>query len=103
MSLSAVFPQLRGSHLEQVRSDADSLTFVATATQRTALCPACFSLASHTHSRYQRHIIDLPCAGRVVTVLIHARRFFCRNPHCSRNVLRERLPSLVGHAANSWH
>ena len=39
MSLTALFPQLRGFHLEQVRADADGLTVVATATQRTVLCP----------------------------------------------------------------
>ncbi len=103
MSLTAVFPQLRGFRLEQVRTDPDKLTVVATVTQRTALCPVCFALASHVHSRYQRRIADLPCAGHTVTLLIHARRFFCRNPRCPRRTFRERLPTVAAPRARSSH
>jgi transposase len=101
MSLTALFPQLRGLRIEQVRADADGLAVVATATQRTALCPVCSSLAAHVHSRYQRRIADLPCAGHAMTILIHARRFFCHNPHCPRKTFRERLPTLVPPRARS--
>ncbi len=103
MPLSAVFPQLRGFRLEQIHTDDDGLTVVATSTQRTALCPVCLSLASHVHSRYQRRITDLPCAGHAVTLLIHARRFFCRNPRCPRKTFRERLPTLAVPCARSSH
>jgi transposase len=103
MSLAAVFPQLRGFHLEQVCTDTDELTVVATSTQRTALCPLCCSLASQVHSRYQRRITDLPCAGRTVMLLTHARRFFCRNPHCPRRTFRERLPTVAAPRARSTH
>jgi transposase len=103
MSLAALFPHLRGFHLEQIRTDPDALTVVATATRRAALCPVCCSLASHIHSRYQRRITDLPCAGRIVTLLIQARRFFCRNPRCPRRTFRERLPTLADPRARSSH
>lgn len=103
MSLAVLFPQLRGFHLEQVSTDPRTLTVVATATQRTALCPVCSSLASHVHSRYRRRITDLPCAGRLVTLLVHARRFFCRNPRCPRRTFRERLPTLAVPRARSSH
>jgi transposase len=103
MSLAAVFPQLRGFHLEQVGTAHDTLTVVATATQRTALCPVCCSLASRVHSRSQRRITDLPCAGRIVTLLIQARRFFCGNPRCPRRTFRERLPTLAVPRARSTH
>jgi len=103
MPLTAVFPQLRGFRLEQVCADADDLTVVATSTQRTALCPVCCSLASHVHSRYQRRITDLPAAGHVVTLLIHAHRFFCRNRRCPRRTFRERLPTIAAPRARSSH
>ncbi len=103
MSLAALFPQLRRLHVEQVCSDGDGLTVVATSTQRTALCPVCSSLASHVHSRYRRRITDLPCAGRTVALLVHARRFFCRNPRCPRQTFRERLPTLAAPQARSTH
>lgn len=95
MSLSALFPQLRGLRVEHLCTGADGLTVVATSTQRTSLCPLCQSLASHVHSRYQRRITDLPCAGHAVTVLVHARRFFCRNARCPRKTFRERLSAFV--------
>ncbi len=103
MSLAALFPQLRGFHLEQVCADPDELTVVATAIQQCAFCPVCSSLAPHVHSRYQRRITDLPCGGRMVTLLIHARRFFCRNPRCPRRTFRERLPTLAVPRARSTH
>ena len=67
MLLSAVFPQLRGFRLAQIRTDDDDLTVVATSTQRTALCSVCSSLSSDVHSRSQRRLTDLPCAGHAVT------------------------------------
>ncbi|MDQ2787364.1 MAG: ISL3 family transposase [Chloroflexota bacterium] len=103
MLLSAVFPQLRGFRLEQIRTDDDDLTVVATSTQRTALCSVCSSLSSDVHSRYQRRITDLPCAGHAVTLLVHARRFFCRNPRCPRKTFRECLPILAAPRARSSH
>ncbi len=103
MSITGIFPQLRGFRLEQVRADANGLIVAATSTQRSALCPVCCSLASHIHSRYQRRITDLPSAGHVVTLLIHARRFFCRNPRCPRRTFRERLPTLAAPRARASH
>ncbi len=103
MPITGVFPQLRGFRLAQVRADANGLTVAATSTQRTALCPVCSSLTSHVHSSYQRRITDLPCAGRTVTLLIHARRYFCRNPRCPRRTFRERLPTLAAPRARSTH
>ncbi|MDQ6831786.1 MAG: transposase family protein [Chloroflexota bacterium] len=101
MSLPALFPQLRGLRIEHLCTNADSFTVLATSTQRTALCPVCQSLTSHVHSHYQRRIADLPCAGRAVTLLIHARRFFCRNARCPRKTFRERLSVLVAPRAHA--
>ena len=103
MSLAALFPQLRGFHLEEIRTDPDTLTVVATATRRSALCPMCSALAARVHSRYRRRITDLPCAGRTVTLLVHARRFFCPNPRCPRLTFRERLPSIAALPVRSSH
>jgi transposase len=103
MLLSGRFPQLRGFRFEQSYTDGNGLTVVATATQRTALCSVCSSLSACVHSRYQRRITDLPCAGHAVTLLIHARRFFCRNPRCPRKTFRECLPIFAAPRARSSH
>jgi hypothetical protein len=36
-------------------------------------CPLCQQPASSVHSRYQRRVADLPCGGRALTHVIHAR------------------------------
>src|SRR3954462_12936383 len=103
MSHANLFPQLRGFHREEIRTDPDTLTVVATATGRSALCPVCSSLASRVHSRYQRRITDLPCGGPPVPLLLHARRFFCLDPRCPRRTFRERLPTLAAARVRSTH
>ncbi len=47
------------------------------------------------HSSYERRISDLPCAGQPVRLRLSARKFFCHNPHCSRKIFTERLPTFV--------
>jgi transposase len=103
MLLPVLFSQVRGLRVEHLRADTDGLIVVMTARQPTALCPLCQSLASHVHSRYQRQFLDLPCTGRAVTLLIHARRFFCRNNHCPRKTFRERLAVLAAPRARFSH
>jgi transposase len=46
-------------------------------------------------SSYQRHPRDLPSIGRPIRLLFTVRKFFCRNPDCSRKVFTERLPDFI--------
>jgi hypothetical protein len=46
---------------------------------------------------------DLPCAGRAIALVIHARRFFCPTADCPRKTFRERLPALVAPGARRSH
>jgi hypothetical protein len=32
-----------------------------------------------------RHPRDLPCVGRPIRLVLEVRKFFCRNPGCSRH------------------
>jgi len=99
MDLAIIFPQWRGLRITHADPGADRLALVAHTTARTASCPVCHQPASSVHSRYQRRVADLPCSGRAVTLVIHARRFFCRTPTCPRRTFRERLPALVASGA----
>jgi transposase len=47
------------------------------------------------HSRYERHIADLPWSGVRVTLHLLARRFRCLFTDCPRRIFCERLPFLV--------
>jgi transposase len=41
--------------------------------------------------------------GTPVTLILHVRRFFCRNPRCPRRIFAERLPTLVTAGARRSH
>ncbi len=103
MDLTALFPQWHGLRITRACPQDDHLTLVAHTTARTASCPLCHQPAASIHSRYQRRVTDLPCGGRVVTLIIHARRFFCHTPTCPRCTFRERMPALVAPGARRSH
>jgi hypothetical protein len=47
------------------------------------------------HSRYQRHLTDLPWGPLSVRIRLTVRKFVCRNATCIRRIFTERLPALV--------
>ena len=47
------------------------------------------------HSRYRRHLADLPVAGRPVVVRLTIRRFFCDHVDCSAGTFVELVPGLT--------
>ncbi len=103
MHLTAVFPQFRGLRIERVCTEDTALTLIAATVAQSASCPLCHRRSRRVHSRFRRRVADLPCSGRAVILLIHARRFFCRNPRCTRRTFRERLPALVAPGARRSH
>jgi len=103
MHLSALFPHLRSLQLVRHCATADHLTLVVTPTRRTARCPHCRRVARQVHSRFARRIMDLPCGGRTVALVLQARRFSCRNAACPKRTFRERLPGLVAPRVRGSH
>ena len=47
------------------------------------------------HSRYERHLADLPRQGRPVAIRLRARRFLCPKPACPRRTFAEPLPGVA--------
>jgi Transposase/Helix-turn-helix domain of resolvase/zinc-finger of transposase IS204/IS1001/IS1096/IS1165 len=72
-----------------------SVQLQLTATAPTAACPRCAGSSSSIHSRYQRHLTDLPWGACTVRLQLRVRKFVCRNPHCERRIFTERLPEFV--------
>lgn len=58
-------------------------------------CPGCEQLSSRVHGRYRRTLLDLPIAGRTVTIRLTVRRFRCMNASCSRGTFAEQVPDLT--------
>jgi len=85
--------------LTEVIREQASVQLQLTATAPTAACPRCTVSSSSIHSRYQRHLTDLPWGTRAVQLQRTVRKVLCRNPTCARRIFTERLPALVAASA----
>ena len=52
-------------------------------------------MSTRVHSRYRRHLADLPVAGRPVEVKLTVRRFFCDHIDCSAGTFVEQVSGLT--------
>src|SRR3984893_13512009 len=59
------------------------------------LCPLCGTVARRVHSRYRRRVTDFPLSGRIVELLVIARRFRCDAVLCGRQIFTERCAEGV--------
>jgi transposase len=80
-----------GLLVRQILPAPDGLIIVAASRAGPAACPDCGAPSAVVHSRYDRHLQDLPWQGRPVILRIQARRLRCRNPDCRRQTFAERL------------
>jgi transposase len=71
------------------------ITLTVISTQMNPSCPLCGTSASRVHSHYNRKLADAPCAGRLVRLILHVRKFFCDEPTCARKIFAERLAPFV--------
>ncbi|MFF3137674.1 transposase family protein [Streptomyces mirabilis] len=71
-------------------------------------CPDCAAASRRVHSRYRRHLAELPVGGRRVVVRLTVRRFFCDTATCSRRTFVEQVEGLTskyaraGPGVNVW-
>jgi transposase len=81
--------------LLQLERTVEGLKLVIASIQTQAICPLCQQPSQHIQSRYVRRLSDLPFATTQMSLQLHVRRFFCRNPACRRQIFTERLPQLA--------
>jgi len=93
--MTALLPLTGAMRLTEVTMEQASVRLQLTATAPTATCPRCAVSSSSIHSRYQRHLTDLPWGARAVHLQLTVRKFLCRNPTCARRIFTERLPEFV--------
>jgi hypothetical protein len=60
-------------HLDKVTVDQDTVRLELTATAPHARCPYCAVSSSSIHSRYWRHLTDLPWGVRLVRIRLTVR------------------------------
>jgi transposase len=95
MEMPRLFGFPDGLAVESLCHTAVTLTVALFSTAFTASCPLCGTGAKRVHSRYQRTVADLPCAGQRVILRVWVRRFFCPNAACERHIFAERLAELA--------
>lgn len=81
--------------IDHIQITDAGLLITAVATHPTSCCPLCSHISASIHSTYSRMLQDVPCGGRQVQLVLTMRKFFCRNPLCSRKVFTERVPQFV--------
>lgn len=84
-----------GLEVAEVSLVDDLLCIHVKARAESCLCPLCGDAATHVRSYYTRLVADLPCAGRRVQLILHARKFRCDTASCPRKVFAERLGPFI--------
>lgn len=84
-------------HLDLVKltTTAWSVTAIVRSHHVTSNCPLCDRSSSRIHSRYVRHLLDLPWHGVAMRLELQVSRFFCDDSACRRKIFTERLPDVV--------
>lgn len=96
--METMYPELPDFEIEAVEWQNDGFTVTARATAEGRNCPKCGEISKGVHSWYERQPADLPSIGRLVTLQLKVRRFFCRNEECEVKIFCERVPEVV-----SWY
>jgi transposase IS204/IS1001/IS1096/IS1165 family protein len=88
------FP-LPGLVVEHASTANSKLLIDARASTPATSCPNCHAPSARVHSRYTRHLRDLPAIKQPVRLRLRVRRFRCLTSTCARQTFAERLPSLA--------
>jgi transposase len=81
--------------IEKISFCSNEVRLVVKTRLLKATCPSCGWQSDKAHSRYQRHLADLPWEGIAVKLILSVRKFFCLNPDCRQQIFCERLPGLA--------
>ena len=84
-----------GFVVESAFCQADSTVITVRSLTSFGLCPSCGTVSRRLHSHYRRRVTDLPLSGRIVQLVVIARRFRCDAVLCGRQIFTERFPEGV--------
>ena len=73
--LSSVFHFPAGISIDSIDPSANELVIRIACDVPSMPCPACQQPSARIHSRYQRMVADVPCAGRNVILALTLRKF----------------------------
>jgi transposase len=90
-----LFPHLSPVVIDRIDRVDGAVVIAAHPRARGSRCRRCGRMSTRVHSRYRRHLADLPAAGRPVEVWLTVRRFFCDHVDCSACTFVEQVPGLT--------
>ncbi|MCC7367074.1 MAG: ISL3 family transposase [Chloroflexi bacterium] len=90
-----LLPLAHGLRLEDVSIGPGQIVAILVTMSPRGTCPVCGTWSEAVHSLYERTIADLPWGQQTVQLRLRVRKFFCRQPTCSRRIFTERLPAVV--------
>ena len=90
-----LLPATRSVRLTEATVTPDYMFLQLTSTAPAVCCPCGAVPSSWVHSRYQRHLTDLPWGTRPVRLQLTMQKFLCRHLICTRRTFTERVPELV--------
>jgi transposase len=80
-----------GLVVDSASDSSDSIILAVRSEGDVAECPLCGARSRRIHSRYDRRVADLPCAGKQIRLRVITRRFVCEMPYCRRRIFAERF------------
>ena len=90
-----LLPQLSPVVIDRIDRVDGVVVIAAHPRARGSRCGRCGRVSTRVHSRYRRHLADLPVSGRPVAVWLTVRRFFCDHVDCSACTFVEQVPGLA--------
>jgi transposase len=81
--------------LRHIDLGQEVLTVLLESRCKRCLCPVCHRFSDHIHSRYQRHLKDLPCFAYKTLIHLTVHKFYYRNPLCPQKVFTERFAAGI--------
>jgi transposase len=85
----------RGFVVESTTCDDSGTVITVRHSSSVSACPRCGRASRRVHSRYQRHVLDLPMAARPVRLVVVVRRFHCDAVLCGQRIFTERFDKDV--------
>jgi len=78
-----------------MRAETHKIVLTVVISDPAAQCPNCQQWSHSIHSRYVRHLADLPWGGVPVQIELEVRRFRCSTPNCRHHYFTERVPEMA--------
>ena len=95
VELVELVPYLAEVRVESVVGEETWVVVRAAAQTIQASCPGCGVASRRVHSRYERRLIDPAIGGRVTTIELTVRRFFCDSTACVKSTFAEQVAGLT--------